>query len=204
MLLTELKLQEFKEGFNQVLRKEEPDQKEKFKTVKKELIKHLKQFEKDLNVFPGLRIYTILDKNIVIEYIETTGSNMKINLIWKIQELDYGKTLDKVDEVCEKLKVPIPTITISDNSMGNVLAVYYPNNQEIIINKNTLMSYNDEEIESIIKHEIIHHKLSLEGKDASDTSEDFINTVIQEKAFVSKDTDAQKAFKKVTVDKNKK
>lgn len=197
MLLVDYKLRDFMESFNDTKREAETDSTKKFKQVKKELLAHLKGFEKDLTILPGLRIYTILDKNINIEYIEDTGVPMVLNLVWKIND----KNLDDIEKIVEKLYKKIGCsvpngITISNNHMSNVLAVYYENDKTIIINKHTILSHSDEEIEAILKHELIHHKLSELGEDASDISDAFIEEIKKNDAFVSGDPEAKAAFEK--------
>lgn len=205
MLLVDYRLREFIEKFNDMVRFEEEDSKVKFKTVKKELLSHLENYNQTLRVLPELRISTILDKNILVEYRETTGSMMKLHLIWKVNSFNLEKIKTIISDLAKELNCTEPDeIIISDTHMSNVLAVYYQKSKKIIINNFMLLSHNDDEIKDILKHEMIHHKLSEKGLDASDTSEDFINEIIKHDAFVSGEPEAKKAYDKVKKKKSRK
>lgn len=195
--LVEYDLRTFKKNFNEKTRKQASD-KVKFKTVKKELLEHIHKVvgeEYDLHIFKDLNIF-IEGYSLCFSYIETTDQPMTIRLKWKVNELTEYDITRMVNDFCVKnLKIDdIPKIQITDSFMYQNLALYWPKDKQITISLEMIHQFSPNFVLSVIKHEILHHYLTIKGKDASDTSMEFISLLIKYNAYISKAPDAQVAL----------
>lgn len=194
MKLTKFKLQQFKSDFNKKTREDVSD-KEKFKTLKLELIDHLSQFDEKIKSLPNLKLY-IEGFSLCMSYLEENNQTMKIRFIWKINDMtkedvikimeDFGNNVLKIDSV--------PNLLITNSFMYQNLSIYWPNQNQIDISTQTINQLSEELVEKVIKHEMIHAYLSQQGKDASDTSPHFVRLIHEHNAYVSTDPSAKQAY----------
>lgn len=192
MLLSDFKLRDFKKVFNKKVRKDVSN-KQKFKIVKKELNDYLTNFGASLRSLPNLKIKTY-GKLLYFSYTETTNTTTEINLLWKINSLEYEDLVEFVEDFSKILDVKTPTLRTTDVFTYNELATYWPDGEVILIGEYAYKTISEDLVKKILKHEIIHHYLYVNGKDPSDTSEDFIKMIIEYNAYVSLEKEAIKAY----------
>lgn len=203
MIINEYKLQDFKTDFNNKLRK--PTKNElKFKALKKELNEHLSKFGKTIKDLENLKIF-VEGNSLCFSYREDTNQDMLIRLMWRINELGPKDILNMVKKFAtEDLKIETkPRLNISNGFMYQNLALYWPKQKQIDISMFTVNQLEEEEVLKLVKHEMIHYYLDIEGKNPSDTSSDFIEMVIIHDAYVSLEEEASRAYK-IYKQKNKK
>lgn len=197
MLLDEFKLQNFVRNFNEELR-EDTDEDVKFNTLKKELNMHLKKFDKTLEDLPDLKVY-IDEYNILrFSYFETINNSMEIRLLWKINELSEDDIGEYIKEFLTKdldlEEDELPSLNYVKSNMNQYLALYWPDNYSIVLSKYIANQLPEDDVKSIIRHECIHHYLTIKDMDASDHSEDFVKLIREHDAYVSQDVKALKAY----------
>lgn len=199
MLLDEFKLQSFVRNFNEELR-EDTDEDVKFNTLKKELNMHLKKFDKKLEDLPDLKIYVDQYDVLRFSYFETINNTMEIRLLWKINELTEDDINEYIKEFLTKDldldEDELPSLNYVKSNMNQYLALYWPDNYSIVLSKYIANQFSEDAVKSIIRHECIHHYLTVKGMDASDESEDFVKLIREHDAYVSKDIKALKAYEK--------
>lgn len=199
MLLDEFKLQSFVRNFNDELR-EDTDEDVKFNTLKKELNMHLKKFNKKLEDLPDLKIYVDQYDILRFSYFETINNSMEIRLLWKINELTEDDIKEYIKEFLTKdldlEEDELPSLNYVKSNMNQYLALYWPDNYSIVLSKYIANQFSEDAVKSIIRHECIHHYLTVKGMDASDESEDFVKLIREHDAYVSKDIKALKAYEK--------
>lgn len=197
MLLDEFKLQNFIHNFNNKLR-EDTDEDVKFNTLKKELSAHLKKFDKTLEVLPDLKVYVDEYNVLRFSYFETINNTMEIRLLWKINDLDE----DDIREYIKKFSTgdlgldedDLPSLNYVESNTNQYLALYWPDNYSIVLSNYIANQFPEDVVKSIVRHECIHHYLTIKGMDASDESEDFVKLIKEHDGYVSKDVEALKAF----------
>lgn len=199
MLLDEFKLQNFVRNFNDELR-EDADEDVKFNTLKKELNKHLKTFDKTLKDLPDLKVY-IDEYNILrFSYFETINNTMEIRLLWKINELSEDDIKEYIKEfLTEDLDLDeddLPSLNYVKSNTNQYLALYWPDNYSIVLSNYVANQFPEDVVKSIIRHECIHHYLTINGMDASDESDDFVKLIKEHDAYISKDVKALQAYNK--------
>ena len=197
MLLDEFKLQSFVRNFNEELR-EDTDEDVKFNTLKKELNMHLKKFDKKLEDLPDLKIYVDQYDVLRFSYFETINNTMEIRLLWKINELTEDDINEYIKEFLTKDldldEDELPSLNYVKSNMNQYLALYWPDNYSIVLSKHIANQFSEDAVKSIIRHECIHHYLTIKDMDASDESEDFVKLIREHDAYVSKDIKALKAY----------
>lgn len=196
LLINELDLKGFKAEFNKKKRRV-CDVRHKFDTLKKELAAHLEKKGKTLRDLQGLNIYD--DRGVLcFYYTENTGVIMTIRLLWKVS----NKTEDELNFIANSFYVfdlkgepgDCPRVEITDAPLNGNYGLYWPQQNKITLSIYFINGEKDELIESVLKHEVIHAFLYNSGKDARDTSDDFIKLIIEHNAFVSLEEEAQKAY----------
>ena len=197
MLLDEFKLQSFVRSFNEELR-EDTDEDVKFNTLKKELNMHLKKFDKKLEDLPDLKIYVDEYNVLRFSYFETINNTMEIRLLWKINELTEDDINEYIKEFLTKdldlEEDELPSLNYVKSNMNQYLALYWPDNYSIVLSKYIANQLPEDDVKSIIRHECIHHYLTVKDMDASDNSEDFVKLIREHDAYVSHDAKALKAY----------
>lgn len=197
MLLDEFKLQSFVRNFNEELR-EDTDEDVKFNTLKKELNMHLKKFDKTLKDLPDLKVYVDEYNVLRFSYFETINNSMKIRLLWKINELTEDDIEEYIKEFLTKdldlEEDELPSLNYVKSNMNQYLALYWPDNYSIVLSKYIANQLPEDDVKSIIRHECIHHYLTVKDMDASDHSEDFVKLIREHDAYVSQDVKALKAY----------
>src|SRR5574344_2177456 len=197
MLLDEFKLQNFVSNFNDKLR-EDTDEDVKFNTLKKELNIHLKKFNKKLEDLPDLKIYVDQYDILRFSYFETINNTMEIRLLWKINDLTEDDIEGYIKEFSTKdldlNEDELPSLNYVKSNMNQYLALYWPDNDSIVLSKYIANQFPEDTFNSIIRHEFIHHYLTIKDMDASDDSEDFVKLIKEHDAYVSQDVKALKAY----------
>lgn len=210
MLLTKYRLNDFVKGYEKPLREPLGDNfsdEDAFKELKEELIAYLKSHDEklDLNVFEDLNIY-LEGFSLCFSYKETTGQKMTIRVIRRVNDLtpkiikDYVSKFIK-DELGE---VVLPLITFPRTFNHQHLAIYWPDDKIIAISNHMYMQHTQEEVESILRHEAIHHYLNVLQKPASDVDDEFIELLLKHDGFLSKEPSAQVAISKFVKEKERK
>lgn len=200
MLLDEFKLRSFTRRFNNKLR-EDTNKDVKFNTLKKELSAHLKKFDKTLKDLPDLKVY-IDEYNILrFSYFETINNTMEIRLLWKINELDANDIKEYIKEFLTKDldldEGELPFLNYVESDTNQYLALYWPDNCSIVLSNYVANQFSEDIVKSIIRHECIHHYLTVNRMDASDESDDFVKLIKEHDAYVSKDVKALQAYNKL-------
>lgn len=195
MLITDYKLKDFSDSFNKKIRKK-ANHTTKFKILKRELNEHLSKFEKTTKDFKDLKIFTE-GNSLCFSYEETTNQKMLIRLMWRLNDLGPNDILKMVDDFAKKeLEIKTkPIVNIVYSFMYQNMALYWPKQKQIDISLFTINQLDEETVLKLIKHEMIHYYLDINGKDADDTSDDFIEMVINHEAYVSAEESAAKAYK---------
>lgn len=197
MLLDEFKLQSFVRNFNEELREDE-DEDVKFNTLKKELNMHLKKFDKTLEDLPDLKVYVDEYDILRFSYFETINNSMEIRLLWKINDITEDDINEYIKEFLTKdldlEEDELPSLNYVKSNMNQYLALYWPDNYSIVLSKYIANQFSEDAVKSIIRHECIHHYLTIKDMDASDHSEDFVKLIREHDAYVSKDLKALKAY----------
>ena len=202
MLLVKLKLQQFMNEYELKLRKpigEDFDDKKAFSELKEELTKHLKSIDENLSleVFKDFKIY-LEGYSLCFSYKETTENNMVIRLVRRVNELTPKDIKEYVYAfIKEDLGGDVfPMITFPRNFTYQHLAMYWVDDRIIAVGNHMYKQLDEEKVKSILRHEAIHHFLSVKGKPSNDTDADFMGLVVLHDAFVSQDPSAQEAMKK--------
>ena len=197
MLLDKFKLQNFVHNFNNKLR-EDTDEDVKFNTLKKELSAHLKKFDKTLEDLPDLNIYIDQCNILRFSYFETINNTMEIRLLWKINDLNEDDIREYIKEFSTKDldlgENDLPSLNYVKSDTNQYLALYWPDNYSIVLSNYIANQFPEDVVKSIVRHECIHHYLTIKDMDASDESEDFVKLVKKHDAYVSKDVKALKAY----------
>ena len=196
MLINDYNLKKFKENFNNKKRTNATPQ-EKFKTIKKELIEWC-QFDsnENLRVFRDLSFY-IEGYSLVMEFRETTNTQMKIRFTWNLSEITPLEVQNYVTHFCKEiLNVKEPRLTITEQFMYENLGLYYPEDENLVISLHLIYQLKREIVLAILRHELIHHYCSVNGLGARDVDNDFISLIIKYDAYVSMAPNAQYAYKK--------
>lgn len=196
MLLNDLEIQKFVKKFNEKKRKV-VETNEKFNTLKKELNIHLKEYGKKLRSLEHFDVF--LESNVLkFRYLENTGVMMTVELMWKVNELtreDIEKYIEEFsvnDLEIEKDKLPL--LNLVKSNTHQYFALYWPDTQSIVISDYVINQLDEEVVKSILRHEIIHHYLHINGKDPSDNSRGFVELVKKHDAYISQDAEALKAY----------
>lgn len=198
LLSTQYAMKDFQKDFNLKIRKQATE-KEKFKTLKLELIDHLKNFNVDLKAFKNLRIY-MEGYSLCMTYTEITDQPIFFRFIWKIIEIDVEKINKLNQSFSKEIAAPVyPTITITDSFTHANYGLYYPDEQNILISKHFIEQHKWPLISQVIKHEILHHLCTVKGLPANDTDEHFVRLLIKYGAFISLEENAQRVYKEVLV-----
>lgn len=196
MILIDYKLRDFKKSFNEKVNDDDKfDYDKALKSLKIELFEHLKNCGmKDIRKeLPDLNFRKI-GRLIRMSYTETTNTTMELDFVYGISENTENEILCFTKEFCDECGCTEPKIVISDKTMAPVLAAYYREMKTIFVSNDILKCYTKDELQSILKHEILHHKVFEDGNDPSDTSDDFIKELIKYDAFVSLEKSAQEAY----------
>ena len=206
MLIKDYKLREFRDEFNSKVRKPTVEHSDKYRHLKQELTAHLKPFGKKLKVFNDLNFY-VEGNTLFMTYKETTQQRMKLTFLWRVNNLDQKDIEKMVEDFCindlKMEKEDLPKVQIDKAYTRQNLAIYWQDTKTISTSIYTINQLEEAEVLSVIKHECIHHYLSINGKDPADTSEEFIDLIIEHDAYVSKDEDAYNKYEEHLNNKEK-
>lgn len=199
MLIKDYKLREFRDEFNSKVRKPTVEHSDKYKRLKQELTAHLKPFGEKLKVFNDLNFY-VEGNTLFMTYKETTQQRMKLTFLWRVNNFDQKDIEKMAEDFCiNDLKMDeedLPKIQIDKTYTRQNLAIYWQDTKTISTSIYTINQLEEAEVLSIIKHECIHHYLSINGKNPADTSEDFIRMVYDHDAYISREQEAYKEYEK--------
>lgn len=202
MLLKKYEMREFSDLFSKKLRKPISgnfSQDQAFKELKTELVEHLKKFDStlDLKVFDELTFF-FEGFSLCMKYKETTGQPMAIRFIRKANDLTEKDILDYVSVFLSQLgEVEMPRISFEKVYSKQNLAMYWTLDKIISISRHTYMQLDEETVKSLLRHEAIHHYLNVNGLPSSDTSEEFIELLLEHDGFLTDDEEAKKVVEKV-------
>ena len=210
MLLTKYKLQSFVKEFEKPLREplgKEMTDKQIFAELKQELVTHLKTIDEslDLKVFEDLNIY-LEGVSLCFSYKETTGQPMVIRLVRRVNDLTPKLVKDYIFKfIKEELGGDdFPYVTFPRSFNYQHLAIYWPQNKIIAISNHMYQQLEQKEVESILRHEAIHHFLNTKGEPASDVDDEFIELLLKHKGYLSQEVSAQAALVKFIREKERK
>ena len=199
MLIKDYKLREFRDEFNSKVRKPTVEHSDKYKRLKQELTAHLKPFGVKLKVFNDLNFF-VEGNTLFMTYRETTQQRMKLTFLWRVNNFDQKDIEKMAEDFCiNDLKMDeedLPKIQIDKTYTRQNLAIYWQDTKTISTSIYTINQLEEAEVLSIIKHECIHHYLSINGKNPADTSEDFIKMVYDHDAYISREQEAYKEYEK--------
>lgn len=205
MLIKDYKLREFRDEFNSKVRKPTIEHSDKYRRLKQELTAHLKPFGKKLKVFNDLNFY-VEGNTLFMTYKETTQQRMKLTFLWRVNNFDQKDIEKMVKDFCTNdLKMDeedLPKVQIDKTYTRQNLAIYWQDTKTISTSIYTINQLEEVEVLSVIKHECIHHYLSINGKNPADTSEDFIKMVYDHDAYISREQEAYKEYEKFLSENN--
>ena len=209
MILTKYELKRFVKEYETKLREplENLSDKEVFKELKEELLEYLKTFDEslDLHVFEDLNVY-LEGISLCFSYKETTGQPMKVRLIRRVNDL----TVESIKEYVHKFikedlgGSSIPSLSFPNTFNYQNLGMYWPDEKIITISSHMYMQHDQKEVESILRHEAIHHYLNEKGLPASDNDDEFIELVLKHDAYISLEASAQASLVKFVREKERK
>lgn len=199
MLIKDYKLREFRDEFNSKVRKPTVEHSDKYKRLKQELTAHLKPFGVKLKVFNDLNFF-VEGNTLFMTYRETTQQRMKLTFLWRVNNFDQKDIEKMAEDFCindlKMNKEDLPRIQLEKTYTRQNLAIYWQDTKTISTSIYTINQLEEAEVLSIIKHECIHHYLSINGKNPADTSEDFIKMVYDHGAYISREQEAYKEYEK--------
>lgn len=205
MLIKDYKLREFRDEFNSKVRKPTVEHSDKYRNLKQELTAHLKPFGKKLKVFNDLNFY-VEGNTLFMTYKETTQQRMKLTFLWRVNNLDQKDIEKMVEDFCiDDLKMDeedLPKVQIDKAYTRQNLAIYWQDTKTISTSIYTINQLEEAEVLSVIKHECIHHYLSINGKNPADTSKEFIKMIHDHDAYISREQEAYKEYEKFLSENN--
>lgn len=200
MILKKYKLREFSLKFEKELREpigEKFSNEDAFKELKEELLTYLKTFDEslDLHLFDDLNIY-LEGFSLCFSYKETTGQKMTIRLIRRVNDLTPKIIKDYINTFIEdKLGGDdFPYVTFPRTFSYQHLAIYWPEDRLIAISNHMYQQLPQEEVESVLRHEAIHHYLNVSGLPAGDMDDEFIELLLEHNGYISKELGVQAAI----------